>query len=36
MLDYCLLTDEELAIDQDQWADFFPDPFPEWNTAMPE
>ncbi|MEM9017780.1 MAG: zinc metallochaperone GTPase ZigA [Verrucomicrobiota bacterium] len=31
MLDRALLTDEELAMEKDEWKMRFPDPFPEWN-----
>lgn len=32
-LDNCLLTDEELALGQEGWAQFS-DPFPEWNIKL--
>lgn len=34
MLDKALLTDEELAMDKDEWKARFHDPFPEWNMAI--
>lgn len=33
MLDRALLTDEELAMEKDEWKARFPDPFPEWNVG---
>jgi len=34
MLDEALLTPEELATPEAEWADRFPDPFPEWNMGI--
>ncbi len=34
MLDAALLTDEELAIEKDEWEARFHDPFPEWNMGI--
>jgi G3E family GTPase len=34
MLDEALLTEEELAMDKDEWKARFRDPFPEWNMAI--
>ncbi|MEM7167629.1 MAG: zinc metallochaperone GTPase ZigA [Planctomycetota bacterium] len=34
MLDRALLTEEELAMDKEQWTVRFNDPFPEWNMAI--
>lgn len=34
MLDSCLLTDEELAIDEKQWQKTFKDPFPKWEKGL--
>ena len=34
MLDDCLLTDEEIALGEEQWRSFS-DPFPEWNWSPP-
>ena len=36
MLDECLLTDEELAIDHAQWPSLFNDPFPTWEMTTPQ
>jgi len=33
MLDDCLMTEEELAIDERKWHKRFPDPFPKWKTG---
>ena len=33
MLDRALLTEEELAMEKDEWKARFPDPFPEWNQG---
>ena len=33
MLDGALLTDEELAMEKDEWKARFNDPFPEWNLG---
>ncbi len=33
MLDSALLTDEELAMEKDEWKARFADPFPEWNMG---
>lgn len=34
MLDEALLTNEELAMDKDEWKARFNDPFPEWNMGL--
>jgi len=34
MLDAALLTEEELAMEKDEWIARFTDPFPEWNMAI--
>jgi hypothetical protein len=34
MLDEALLTEEELAMEKDEWKARFHDPFPEWNMAI--
>jgi G3E family GTPase len=34
MLDSALLTDEELAMEKDEWTARFSDPFPEWNAGI--
>ncbi|MAS94114.1 MAG: hypothetical protein CMO55_13035 [Verrucomicrobiales bacterium] len=34
MLDSALLTDAELAMDQQEWKDQLSDPFPDWNMAI--
>ncbi|MFT6240276.1 MAG: hypothetical protein ACJAQT_002363 [Akkermansiaceae bacterium] len=34
MLDDCLLTEEELAIDERKWRKNFKDPFPKWQTGI--
>lgn len=34
MLDEALLTPEELEIPESEWADLFPDPFPEWRVGI--
>jgi len=34
MLDDCLLTEEEIAMGEEQWRNFS-DPFPEWNWSPP-
>ena len=34
MLDAALLTEEELAMERDEWIARFTDPFPEWNMAI--
>lgn len=33
MLDSCLLTDEEMALGPQGWAEAFDDPLPEWAVA---
>ena len=34
MLDEALLTQEELAMDKEEWIKLFKDPFPEWNVGI--
>jgi len=34
MLDDCLLTEEEIEMDQEQWNNLFLDPFPDWDIAQ--
>ncbi|MGB0153441.1 MAG: zinc metallochaperone GTPase ZigA [Verrucomicrobiales bacterium] len=34
MLDEALLTNEELAMEKDEWKARFTDPFPEWNMGL--
>ena len=34
MLDHCLLTEEELESNEENWSELFEDPFPVWE--MPE
>ena len=34
MLDAALLTDDELALEKEEWTARFTDPFPEWNIAI--
>ena len=34
MLDDCLLTEEEVEINEKKWRKLFPDPFPKWKTGL--
>ena len=34
MLDEALLTNDELAMDRDEWKARFHDPFPEWDIGI--